>query len=372
MSSSTTPTVRRLRRSVGRTLAAVVACGLVVAGSAPPARADGVIEWNVARDECLKRKPTGGPYGKTFSLKQCCLIALSGLEPNVDDIRCWAERPRNLVPRVPPLPPVPGVRRRPTTTVPTTAPTTAPTTSPGVSTPTGSPGIAVGGGQPAVPAVGQIDSSCVSDADRPQIEQLIQDRTAREKALLPVVRTTGRTKPAALAVRLQALVDLDELTQQLTELKDALRRNRSTVCAPLQAPPAGSGEAPAPPPATLPKDPATGRDVLPTTEVTIEWSVTLRSLPFKYSTRYTFRCGPLTDPSKISGVVGTDQYTGDSSICGAGVHAGKIGFGGGVVTVVGEQASAGTGGPTSYKGSTRNGIRSGDLPFESPTVMTFV
>jgi len=54
------------------------------------------------------------------------------------------------------------------------------------------------------------------------------------------------------------------------------------------------------------------------------------------------------------GLWGTDVYTGDSSICRAGIHAGAITPAGGVVTV---RTQAGQ---PAYRGSARNGTTSGD------------
>jgi hypothetical protein len=51
-------------------------------------------------------------------------------------------------------------------------------------------------------------------------------------------------------------------------------------------------------------------------------------------------------------VWGTDLYTDDSSICGAAVHVGVIGAGGGNVRVIMDA------GAQSYKGSVRNGVTS--------------
>lgn len=63
----------------------------------------------------------------------------------------------------------------------------------------------------------------------------------------------------------------------------------------------------------------------------------------------------LCNAGLISGPVwGTDIYSDDSSICAAAVHAGVIGFDGGVVTVYAEP------GQTSYRGSSRFGISTSD------------
>jgi len=61
---------------------------------------------------------------------------------------------------------------------------------------------------------------------------------------------------------------------------------------------------------------------------------------------------------------GTDMYTSDSMVCTAAVHAGVIGFGGGsfIVTIVA--------GPSSYRGTTRNGITTSDYT-GYPVAMVF-
>jgi len=67
---------------------------------------------------------------------------------------------------------------------------------------------------------------------------------------------------------------------------------------------------------------------------------------------WKFKCPP---NGKASSVWGTDIYTLDSSICTAAVHAGKITLeSGGSVTIEVRQ------GESSYKGSTRNGIKTND------------
>jgi hypothetical protein len=67
------------------------------------------------------------------------------------------------------------------------------------------------------------------------------------------------------------------------------------------------------------------------------------------NTTYSYRCpsGGVAHP-----VWGTDTYTDDSSICTAAVHAGRITFGGGVVTIKPQPGLSG------YVGSTRNGVTS--------------
>ena len=67
---------------------------------------------------------------------------------------------------------------------------------------------------------------------------------------------------------------------------------------------------------------------------------------------YKFKCPP---GGKESNVWGTDIYTADSSICNAAVHAGKLTTeGGGSVTIELRP------GESSYKGTTRNGIKTSD------------
>jgi LCCL domain len=63
-------------------------------------------------------------------------------------------------------------------------------------------------------------------------------------------------------------------------------------------------------------------------------------------------CPPGCESS--GGLWGTDVYTADSAICRAGIHAGAIPAGGGVVTVRIEP------GRPAYRGSPRNGVQSGD------------
>ena len=67
---------------------------------------------------------------------------------------------------------------------------------------------------------------------------------------------------------------------------------------------------------------------------------------------YKFKCPP---GGKEGNVWGTDIYTADSSICNAAVHAGKLTMdSGGSVTIELRP------GESSYKGTTRNGIRTND------------
>ncbi len=86
--------------------------------------------------------------------------------------------------------------------------------------------------------------------------------------------------------------------------------------------------------------------------------VTFKSIPgVNASTELTCKC----DASQIAGSVwGSDIYTQDSSICNAAVHAGEIQRSGGMVKV---KAAAGC---KTYKGTTRNGVTTGDWgPYES-------
>jgi hypothetical protein len=69
---------------------------------------------------------------------------------------------------------------------------------------------------------------------------------------------------------------------------------------------------------------------------------------------YKFKC-PAN--GRESTVWGTDIYTIDSSICNAAVHAGKLALeSGGSVTIELRP------GESSYKGTTRNGIKTNDYP----------
>ena len=73
---------------------------------------------------------------------------------------------------------------------------------------------------------------------------------------------------------------------------------------------------------------------------------------FEAGKTYKFKCPP---GGKESSVWGTDIYTVDSSICNAAVHAGKLtSESGGSVTIELRP------GESSYKGSTRNGIKTND------------
>lgn len=88
----------------------------------------------------------------------------------------------------------------------------------------------------------------------------------------------------------------------------------------------------------------------PTTTATggTSWTADTRAYRGKIGSVYRFVCPA---GGRASVVWGTDNYTDDSSVCTAAVHAGLIGFArGGTVTV---RVTAGL---SSYVGSTRNGV----------------
>lgn len=83
------------------------------------------------------------------------------------------------------------------------------------------------------------------------------------------------------------------------------------------------------------------------------WNTTASMVSFETGKTYKFKC-PAS--GKESAVWGTDIYTLDSSICNAAVHAGKLTLeSGGSVTI--ELRS----GESTYKGTTRNGIKTNDF-----------
>jgi hypothetical protein len=87
----------------------------------------------------------------------------------------------------------------------------------------------------------------------------------------------------------------------------------------------------------------------PALEGRVDWRTSAKGIGLA-SGSLTVVCPP---GGKNTGVWGTDQYTDDSSICGAAVHAGKITLAqGGRVTIHDAGAQA------SYPGSERNGVRS--------------
>ncbi len=82
------------------------------------------------------------------------------------------------------------------------------------------------------------------------------------------------------------------------------------------------------------------------------WNTPASMVSFETGKTYKFKC---PSSGKESTVWGTDIYTLDSSICNAAVHAGKLALeSGGSVTIELRP------GESSYKGSTRNGIKTND------------
>jgi hypothetical protein len=82
------------------------------------------------------------------------------------------------------------------------------------------------------------------------------------------------------------------------------------------------------------------------------WNTPASMVRFETGKTYRFKC---PSSGKESGVWGTDVYTLDSSICNAAVHDGKLTMeSGGSVTIELRP------GESSYKGTTRNGIRTND------------
>lgn len=82
------------------------------------------------------------------------------------------------------------------------------------------------------------------------------------------------------------------------------------------------------------------------------WNSSAGMVRFEAGKTYKFKC---PSGGKESSVWGTDIYTLDSSICNAAVHAGKLTLeSGGSVTIELRP------GESSYKGSTRNGIKTND------------
>jgi hypothetical protein len=84
----------------------------------------------------------------------------------------------------------------------------------------------------------------------------------------------------------------------------------------------------------------------------VRWNTSASMVGSEIGKSYKFKCPP---GGKESSVWGTDTYTADSSICNAAVHAGKLTMdSGGSVTIELRP------GESSYKGTTRNGIRTND------------
>ena len=99
-----------------------------------------------------------------------------------------------------------------------------------------------------------------------------------------------------------------------------------------------------------PNTDAVVRDVEDQTPVLWNTSATIAS--GENGKTFKFKCPP---NGKEGAVWGSDIYTGDSSICSAAVHAGKLKMeSGGSVEIEVRP------GESSYKGSTRNGIRTND------------
>ena len=82
------------------------------------------------------------------------------------------------------------------------------------------------------------------------------------------------------------------------------------------------------------------------------WNTSASMVSVETGKTYKFKC---PSNGKESAVWGTDIYTLDSSICSAAVHAGKVALAsGGSVTIELRP------GESSYKGTTRNGIKTND------------
>ncbi|MFD3618728.1 LCCL domain-containing protein [Streptomyces sp. NPDC058676] len=96
----------------------------------------------------------------------------------------------------------------------------------------------------------------------------------------------------------------------------------------------------------------TGRAPSRSGNTQISWSETASAYSDQVGKRLVFECLP---GGEAASIWGTGKYTDDSSICTAGVHAGKISLknGGSVAVVI-------AGASSSFKGSTRNGVTSSD------------
>lgn len=88
-------------------------------------------------------------------------------------------------------------------------------------------------------------------------------------------------------------------------------------------------------------------------QTAINWGDNATSYRGQIGARLAFFC---PGGGSASSVWGTDMYSDDSSICTAAVHAGVIGWGGGVVTI---QIQPGM---PSYQPSTRNGVTTQSWP----------
>lgn len=82
---------------------------------------------------------------------------------------------------------------------------------------------------------------------------------------------------------------------------------------------------------------------------TVDWSTNATRFRGQNGTRVTYVC---PGPGSARTVWGTDLYTDDSSVCTAGVHAGRLTLGGGSVTIELRPGASG------YVGSARNGVTS--------------
>ena len=82
------------------------------------------------------------------------------------------------------------------------------------------------------------------------------------------------------------------------------------------------------------------------------WNTSGSMISFAVGKTYKFKC---PSGGKESNVWGTDTYTLDSSICNAAVHAGKLTMESGGSVMIELRP-----GESSYKGTTRNGIRTND------------
>ena len=92
---------------------------------------------------------------------------------------------------------------------------------------------------------------------------------------------------------------------------------------------------------------------------TIAWNVTA-SQADPPGTRLSFVCGANPSQTGTSSVWGTDVYSYDSSICKAGVHAGKITYAAGGAVRIEIRGDA-----ASFTGSLRNGVTTESWPLAS-------
>lgn len=176
-----------------------------------------------------------------------------------------------------------------------------------------------------------------------------------------------RNPRATVTARLQAWVDLDEVVLQIALLDDARRRLRTTVCAPLARTGTVDASGSATEPAALDDSSRIGRSGTDDDSLlTIGWTVSMPKLSMEFGTPYQFRCPPLSDPSEVGEVWGTDVYGIESAICPAAVHAGRMTFEGGRISLVAQKRSA-----SPSKGTVRNGVRSGTLAVRGAPAILF-